>query len=31
MSDLAVWVADRRAGTLSQKPNGNLQFRYDPA
>jgi serine/threonine-protein kinase HipA len=31
MSDLAVWLADRRAGTLSRKPNGNLQFRYDPA
>ncbi|CAN5141234.1 type II toxin-antitoxin system HipA family toxin [soil metagenome] len=30
MSRLVVWIASRRAGELIQKPNGNLQFRYDP-
>ncbi len=31
MSRLAVWIADQRVGALIRKPNGNLQFRYDPA
>ena len=31
MSTLVVWVADRRVGELIQKPNGNLQFKYDPS
>ncbi len=30
MSQLAVWIANRRVGALIRKPNGNLQFRYDP-
>lgn len=29
MSDLVVWMADRRVGLLARKPNGNLRFRYD--
>ena len=30
MSQLAVWIAGRRVGALIRKPNGNLQFRYEP-
>ncbi|MGH2903959.1 MAG: type II toxin-antitoxin system HipA family toxin [Solirubrobacteraceae bacterium] len=30
MSELAVYLAGRHAGTLTLKDNGNLQFRYDP-
>ena len=30
MSQLVVWIANRRVGALIRKPNGNLQFRYDP-
>lgn len=29
MSELVVYLADRRAGRLIRKDNGNLQFRYD--
>ncbi len=30
MSELIVYLAQRRAGRLIRKDNGNLQFRYDP-
>ncbi len=30
MSELIVYLSDRRAGRLIRKDNGNLQFRYDP-
>ncbi len=30
MSELIVHLADRRAGRLVLKANGNMQFRYDP-
>jgi len=30
MSALDVYLAGRRAGTLTRKDNGNMQFRYDP-
>ncbi len=30
MSELIVYLCDRRAGRLIRKDNGNLQFRYDP-
>jgi serine/threonine-protein kinase HipA len=30
MSELIVYLLDRRAGRLIRKDNGNLQFRYDP-
>src|SRR5580658_295904 len=29
MSELIVYLADRAAGRLIRKDNGNLQFRYD--
>jgi HipA-like protein len=29
VSQLVVWIADRRVGAMIRKPNGNLQFRYD--
>lgn len=30
MSELIVYLSGKRAGRLIRKPNGNLQFRYDP-
>ncbi len=30
MSELVVYLSDRRAGRLIRKSNGNMQFRYDP-
>jgi serine/threonine-protein kinase HipA len=30
MSELIVYLSSKRAGCLIRKPNGNLQFRYDP-
>lgn len=30
MSSLIAWIAGRRVGELIRKPNGNLEFRYDP-
>ncbi len=30
MSELVVYLSERRAGRLIRKGNGNLQFRYDP-
>lgn len=31
MGTLIAWIADRPVGELIRKPNGNLQFRYDPS